>query len=364
MKLSLAANISKLRKEHSMTQEQLAEALGVTFASVSKWERGVATPELNLIAEMADLFEVSIDALIGYHFRNNDRQNVIARLKQYLHDRSSEDVFADIEKSLQRYPNCFEIAYYSARIYRVRGLCQNKPEYSRRALALYQRACMMIGQNTDPEVSEISVRNEMADIYLTLGEYDKCLEILKQYNPCRLNHPLIGQTLASACDDPKGALPYLSMALLDLTRTHMSIVTGYLNVYCKTGNYQDALLLVDWALAFYPGLRVPGKRSYMDKSEAILWAVRAEVLLSLNKKEDAINRPRQAKTIALLFDEAPSYDASNIRFFSCGTPATAFDDLGETAIIGIDNLIAKHEKNELSDLWRRVKDESQTQICQ
>lgn len=59
MKLSLPENISKLRKEHSMTQEQLAEALGVTFAAVSKWERGVATPELSLIAEMADLFGVS-----------------------------------------------------------------------------------------------------------------------------------------------------------------------------------------------------------------------------------------------------------------------------------------------------------------
>ena len=83
MKLSLSANISKLRKEHAMTQEQLAEALGVTFASVSKWERGVATPELNLIAEMADLFEVSIDALIGYQFRNNNRETVITRLKQH-----------------------------------------------------------------------------------------------------------------------------------------------------------------------------------------------------------------------------------------------------------------------------------------
>ena len=112
MKLSLPVNISKLRKEHSMTQEQLAEALGVTFASVSKWERGVATPELNLIAEMADLFEVSIDALIGYEFRNNDKQNVIDRLKQYFHDRSNDDVYTDIEKSLKRYPNCFDIVYY------------------------------------------------------------------------------------------------------------------------------------------------------------------------------------------------------------------------------------------------------------
>ena len=70
MKLSLPANISKLRKEHSMTQEQLAEALGVTFASVSKWERGVATPELNLIAEMADLFGVSFDTIVGFEVQN------------------------------------------------------------------------------------------------------------------------------------------------------------------------------------------------------------------------------------------------------------------------------------------------------
>lgn len=42
MKLSLPANLSRLRKENSKTQEQLAEALGVAFASVSKWERGVA----------------------------------------------------------------------------------------------------------------------------------------------------------------------------------------------------------------------------------------------------------------------------------------------------------------------------------
>ena len=211
MKLSLPANISKLRKEHSMTQEQLAEALGVTFASVSKWERGAATPELKLIAEMADLFEVSIDALIGYEFRNNDRESVIARLKQYVHDRNNEDAFTDIEKALRRYPNSFEVVYYSARVYRVSGFYQKNPAYSKKALALYRHACMLIKQNIDPEISEISIRNEMAEIHIALGEYDKSLEILKQNNPCRLNHAVIGQTLASACNDPEGALPYLSM---------------------------------------------------------------------------------------------------------------------------------------------------------
>ena len=38
MKLSLSQNICKLRKANHLTQEQLAEALGVTFAAISKWE--------------------------------------------------------------------------------------------------------------------------------------------------------------------------------------------------------------------------------------------------------------------------------------------------------------------------------------
>ena len=216
---------------------------------------------------------------------------------------------------------------------------------------------MLIGQNADPEISDISIRKEMAEIHLALGEYDKGVELLKQNNPCRLNHPLIGQTLASSCNDPEGALPYLSRGLLDLTVTHMEIVMGYINVFCKTKDYSNALALVDWALAFYPGLRNPEKRGPLDKSEAILWAVRADILLSLCRKEDAINSLRQAKNIALRFDEAPNYNASDIRFVSCQTPATAFDDLGDTAMIGVDELIADYEKSELLSLWRMVRDE-------
>lgn len=216
---------------------------------------------------------------------------------------------------------------------------------------------MLIEQNADPEISKTSIRNEMAEIHLALGEYDKCLEILKQNNPCRLNHSLIGQILASVCNDPDGSLPYLSMALLDLSAMHMQIVMGYINVYCKTKDYKNALALIDWALAFYPGLRNNGMRSYMDKSEAILWAIRADILLSLNRKGDVISCLRQAKNIALQFDEAPNYDASSIRFVCCQTSATAFDDFGDTAMIGVDNTIAECEKRELLDLWRMVKDE-------
>ncbi|MDE6212510.1 MAG: helix-turn-helix domain-containing protein [Lachnospiraceae bacterium] len=59
MKSRLAENIKAFRKERKMTQEQLAEAMGVTVGAVYKWESDQSNPDLNLIIELADLFEVS-----------------------------------------------------------------------------------------------------------------------------------------------------------------------------------------------------------------------------------------------------------------------------------------------------------------
>lgn len=70
MKIRIAENIKTLRKQHSFTQEQLAEALGVTVGAVYKWESGQSVPEVKLIMELSDLFEISVDTLLGY-----DRQN-------------------------------------------------------------------------------------------------------------------------------------------------------------------------------------------------------------------------------------------------------------------------------------------------
>ena len=54
MKMMLAENIRAFRKERSLTQEQLAEALGVTSGAVYKWEAKLSIPELELFIQMAD----------------------------------------------------------------------------------------------------------------------------------------------------------------------------------------------------------------------------------------------------------------------------------------------------------------------
>ena len=61
----LAENIRVLRKERSLTQEQLAEVLGVTTGAVYKWEAKLSQPELNMVMELADFFDTSVDVLLG-----------------------------------------------------------------------------------------------------------------------------------------------------------------------------------------------------------------------------------------------------------------------------------------------------------
>lgn len=71
MEIKLAENIRFFRKQMSMTQEQLAEVLGVTVGAVYKWEARLSSPELSLIMEMADFFDISVDVLLGYEMKDN-----------------------------------------------------------------------------------------------------------------------------------------------------------------------------------------------------------------------------------------------------------------------------------------------------
>ena len=63
--MTLGSNIASLRKQNNITQEALAQKLGVTNQAVSKWESDICCPDVTLLPKIADIFDVSIDALIG-----------------------------------------------------------------------------------------------------------------------------------------------------------------------------------------------------------------------------------------------------------------------------------------------------------
>ena len=59
-------NLRKLRLEKDLSQQQLANLLNSTQQSIYKYEKGIASPNLEMLMNMADFFETSVDYLIGY----------------------------------------------------------------------------------------------------------------------------------------------------------------------------------------------------------------------------------------------------------------------------------------------------------
>ncbi len=66
MSIPFSEILYDLRKNAKMTQEQLAEKLGVSFQAVSKWEHNQACPDIGLLPAIADIFQTDIDTLFGY----------------------------------------------------------------------------------------------------------------------------------------------------------------------------------------------------------------------------------------------------------------------------------------------------------
>ncbi len=63
--MTIGERIKKLRREKDLTQEKMADLLGVSYQAISKWECGLSNPDLGLIVPLARLLEVSTDELLG-----------------------------------------------------------------------------------------------------------------------------------------------------------------------------------------------------------------------------------------------------------------------------------------------------------
>lgn len=65
-------NLKNLRKKHKMSQEALAEKLGVSRQAVAKWENGDALPDIINCEKLSEIYKVSIDDLVKYDLSSED----------------------------------------------------------------------------------------------------------------------------------------------------------------------------------------------------------------------------------------------------------------------------------------------------
>lgn len=352
MEWKLAEQIRAFRQEKGMTQERLAEAVGVTVGAVSKWESGASVPELSALVELASLFGTSVDTLIGYEVPDNALPALLRRLRA-CRDAHQFDEGNEVARRLLRcYPNSFEAVYHTAGFYYCQGLTQAEKQQMRQAIALYERSLALLSQNTDPEIGEISIRESIASARISLGEEEEGVRELKQHNDNEIYDSLIGITLAYT-DQKDEARRYLFRSYLRLTADLVRISFGFVNTAEAWDEQKQVLELFDRVLYFLDGMTEPGRVSFVTKAEALILAVCAHLCVGLGQNAEAETYLRRAWETARRFDAAPDYSATAIHFCCGDPPPAAFDDIGETAMRGVERFIKETEETApvLWPLW-------------
>lgn len=108
MKLNIGNNIRTLRRAADMTQDELAEKLGVTFQTVSRWENGGSYPDIEFLPAIADIFEVTVDHLLGNNQEECEKQlkDLVKRIGNAVRNRENDTVTAllrEVRRDMRQY---------------------------------------------------------------------------------------------------------------------------------------------------------------------------------------------------------------------------------------------------------------------
>lgn len=111
MKLNIGNTIKYLRKEKNITQEELADILGISYQSISRWENGACYPDMELLPVISDFFGVTVDKLLGVDERI-EHERVAQYLNRFQTAISQGKIYDCIEiarKGTEEYPNNFAL---------------------------------------------------------------------------------------------------------------------------------------------------------------------------------------------------------------------------------------------------------------
>lgn len=106
--MQLGRVIRTYRKKKGLTQEEVANRLGVTAPAVNKWENGVTYPDIMLLAPIARLLDISLDTLLSFREEliPEEIESIIYEVDSMLKEKSYDEAFEWAKEKLEQYPNC------------------------------------------------------------------------------------------------------------------------------------------------------------------------------------------------------------------------------------------------------------------
>ncbi len=191
--LHLSENLKIYRMKKNLTQEDVAEFLGITAQSVSKWERGESYPDITFLPALANIFETSVDLLIGMDTIRAEETRFDIHKRAVAHQRNGEYDLAEktYRDALLVYPNKPGMILGLASTLALKG---NADE----AIALMERGLPL----SINERQKSMMRATLCFLYLKVGMVERANRLaseLPHMRECReVIQPIIRQGLSAA----------------------------------------------------------------------------------------------------------------------------------------------------------------------
>ncbi len=105
--MTIGATIKQLRQEQDVTQEQLAEALGITSRAVSQWETDRTAPDISQLPALANFFDVTTDYLLGVDIRRKEEavRKILKMVQNFQAQGNQDGTIKFLREQLKTYPN-------------------------------------------------------------------------------------------------------------------------------------------------------------------------------------------------------------------------------------------------------------------
>ena len=171
--LYIAENLKALRKGKEWTQEEMAEMIGVSPQSVSKWERGDTFPDITLLPALANLYKVSVDSIIGMDKINEaeSRNTVFTTAREHWRNGDLNSAVNIFNEALKTFPNDKGIMSDLAMLLALEGGTENLD----RAITLCER---VLSGNSGEKVHH-TTRAALCFIYYKAGLKEEAMNTAK-----------------------------------------------------------------------------------------------------------------------------------------------------------------------------------------
>ncbi len=357
---TLADNLRELRIGRGMSQQILAEHLGLSVAAVSKWESGQSRPDIDTLLRLASLYQVSTDRLLNHQAGLLSAQQTATRIKELTHAKRFEEGMRLAEQALVQYPNHFDLSYESALLYSRCHLEGGGSEAADRAMNLLERAAALISQNTRPEVSWQSIQGESAFTLMNLGKREEALALYRANNVGGMFDENIGSIL-STLGRHQEALEPLSDAYLCALAMGFNSMTSLAMSLVHLDRAREGLAVLRSLSSGLRQLLNPRAVSGIERMLAFSLSIEALLHCELQQEERAKALAREALRYARRYDAAPDASCQAIAHYH-GQPRAFFDNMGTPLAQGIfdkmGDIVDESLRQRAREMWQTLLEET------